>query len=260
MLWSEYNLNLPQFLDYTFLSQGFQTFIIKDKKDRTDNFIVTDASGSGASERTSFTSGVTLYRWAMKDIPEMKIENFTSSINNYKAKIEFQLSAFKHPLNYRSVMGSWEQLSKDLLEDDDFGKNLSTPNAWLSDVVKPLLQGAATEIEKAQRIYAFMRDNITCTSYYGLYTSQPLKNILKNKNGRVSEINLLLTAMLRYAGIEAHPVILSTKENGFTSAIYPLIISFRRLPLITKHICLMQAIHAWDLVSCHTIVTMAVQE
>ena len=127
-------MSLPQFLDYTFLSQGFLPFFIKDKKDRTNNFTVSDANGSGATERTSFSSGVTDYRWAMKDIPELKVENFTSSIDNFKAKIEFQLSAYKHPLNYRSIMSSWPQVSKGLLGDEDFGKNLSTANAWLGDV------------------------------------------------------------------------------------------------------------------------------
>lgn len=229
VLWSEYNLSLPQFLDYTFLSQGFITFFLKDKKDRVGNFSVNDNSGTSSSNRTTFTSGITDYRWAMKDIPELKVENFTSSIDNFKAKMEFQLSAYKDPLVYRSIMSSWQQVTKELLEDEDFGRNLSTGNLWLSDVVKPLLLGATTEMEKAQRIYAYLRDNITCTSHYGLYTSQPLKNILKSKNGRVSEINLLLTAMLRYADIQADPVILSTKENGFTYSVYPLLSRFNYL-------------------------------
>ncbi len=229
VLWSEYNLSLPHFLDYVFLSQGFLPFFLKDKKDRMQSFLITDINGSSASEHININSGVTDFRWAMKDIPEIKVENFTSSIDNYKAKIEFQLSAYKPPLQYKSVMSSWPQVSKDLLENEDFGRNLSTANSWLGDVVKPLLQGATTEMEKAQRIYAYMRDNITCTSHYGLYTSQPLKNILKSKNGRVSEINLLLTAMLRYGDIQSDPVILSTKENGFTYPVYPLLSRFNYL-------------------------------
>ena len=36
VLWSEYNLSLPEFLGYVFLSQGYQSFYIRDKKDRQD--------------------------------------------------------------------------------------------------------------------------------------------------------------------------------------------------------------------------------
>ncbi|MEJ7911710.1 MAG: DUF3857 and transglutaminase domain-containing protein [Chitinophagaceae bacterium] len=229
VLWSEYTVAIPQFLDYVFLSQGFVPFFSKGKKDRLGSYMVSDGTGAGATERSSFSCGVTEHRWAMKDIPELQEENFTSSIDNFRAKIEFQLAAFKDPLNYKSIMSTWQQVSKELLEDEDFGKNLSTANSWLGDVVKPLLVGAPSDLEKAQRIFAYMRDNITCTSHYGIHTSQPLKTIFKNKNGRVSEINLLLTAMLRYAGIDADPLILSTKENGFTYSMYPLLSRFNYL-------------------------------
>lgn len=120
-------------------------------------------------------------------------------------------------------MGTWEELAKDLLQDEDFGQSLGNANNWLSDVVNPLLQGATAEEEKAKRIFAYVRDNITCTSHDALYTSQTLKNVLKSKNGKVSEINLLLTAMLKYAGISADPVIMSTKDNGYTHAFYPIL-------------------------------------
>ncbi len=246
-LWSEYNLSLPQFFDYMFLSQGFIPFFVREKKDHTSDFVISDASGTGATERTSITAGVTDYRWAMKDIPQLKQENFTSSLNNYKAKIEFQLAAYKEPLVYKSVMGSWPQVSKELLADEDFGRNLSTANLWLGDVVKPLLEGATTDMEKARLIYAYVRDNITCTSHYGFYTSQPLKNIFKSKNGRVSEVNLLLTAMLRYAGLMADPVILSTKEHGFTYAMYPLLNKFNYLVAqltINRQTYMLDASHA----------------
>jgi hypothetical protein len=35
----------------------------------------------------------------------------------------------------------------------------------------------------------------------------------------VAEINLMLTAMLRYAGLDANPVLTSTRDNGI--AVFP---------------------------------------
>ncbi len=49
---------------------------------------------------------------------------------------------------------------------------------------------------------------------------------MKAKKGSVSEINLLLTAMLRYAGLQSYPVILSTTDHGFAWEYYPLITAF----------------------------------
>jgi hypothetical protein len=164
-LWSDFSLSVPEFFEYTFISQGFHPFFIRDKKDRAFNFSVSDTRGASASERVNFSSGVTDYRWVMKDVPELKKESFTSSLSNYISKIEFQLSALKHPLTYQNVMGSWADLTGKLLEHEDFGRNLSTNNNWLGDVIKPLLTGDKSELEKARRIYAYVQNNITCTGH-----------------------------------------------------------------------------------------------
>src|SRR4030095_15423019 len=96
----------------------------------------------------------------------------------------------------------------------------------MSDAVKSAIAGATNSMDKAKRIYAFVRDNFTCTDYSDLWLGQTLKNVLKTKNGTVAEINLLLTAMLRYAAVEADPVILSTKSHGNTYQFYPIMTKF----------------------------------
>lgn len=225
-LWSEYNASIPQFFEYAFLVSGFTSFDIKEKKDRVGYFSISEDNNATRTERYSFNSGVSDYRWVSKDVPSFKEEGFTSSAKNYISRIEFQLAALKDPLTYKNLLGTWDNVTKDLLEDEDFGKSLDNANVWMGDVVKPLLVNASSPLEKAKRIFGYVRDNTTCTNHDALYITQPLKNVLKAKNGRVSEINLLMTAMLKYAGIEADPVILSTKENGFVYTLYPMLSRF----------------------------------
>jgi hypothetical protein len=225
-LWSEYNVFMPEFFEYAFLSQGMQRYHINEKKENQSIYNIVDGNTTSASERFTLNAKVIHHKWVMKDIPALKEESFTSSIGNYTSKIDFQLSAFRHPLKYKNIMSNWMEVATQLLDDEDFGKHLSTNNGWLSDVVKPLLDGANTETEKAKRIFDYVRENFTSTGYGSIYISQPLKNCLKTKSGRVSDINMLLTAMLRYANIQAEPIILSTKSNGFTYPIYPLLNRF----------------------------------
>jgi acyl carrier protein len=45
---------------------------------------------------------------------------------------------------------------------------------------------------------------------------------MKARKGAVSDINLLLVAMLRYAGIKADPVILSTTQHGYAPEAFPM--------------------------------------
>lgn len=226
VLWSEYQLSVPQFFTYAFLSHGYHSFQISDKKNRTANFSVADSRSAGATERFSFSSGVTDYRWVMKDVPELKEESYTSSIKNHIARIEFQLSSQGDPLPPHDYRNTWPALVKALLESSYFGNALDNSNNWLSDDLKPLLAGASSETEKAKKIYAYVRDNFTCTDHSALWTAQSLKNVMKTKKGSVSEINLLLTAMMRYAGLKSDPVILSTTGHGYAMEYYPMTSAF----------------------------------
>jgi transglutaminase-like putative cysteine protease len=226
VLWSEYNLRLPEFLGYVFLTQGYRTYDINERKDNRVNFTVRDTRGAGATETLSFVANVTDYHWVMKGVPALKQESFTSTLKNHIAKIEFQLSDYRYPLTPQNIMGTWTKLSNDLLHAEYFGNGLDKNNGWLSDVVNPLVAGTKTDVEKAKKIYAYIRDNLTCTSYSATDLNQSLKNVLKTRNGTVAEINLLLIAMLKYANIQADPVILSTRSNGYTYSMYPIIDKF----------------------------------
>jgi hypothetical protein len=55
------------------------------------------------------------------------------------------------------------------------------------------------------------------------------KEVLKKKSGRVSEINLLLLAMLRHENIQSEPVLASLRSRGVVHAVYPLMDRFNYL-------------------------------
>lgn len=225
-LWSEYNLSLPDFFGYVFLTQGYKNYDIKDKKVSRGSFRVIDSRGAGSSEVYTLDANVSDYHWVIKNVPTLKEETYTSTINNHISKIEFQLSEYREPLVYRNIMGTWPKLAEDLMKSEYFGQQLTRDNGWLKDIVNPLVKGVTTKTEKAQRIFAYVRDNFTCTDHSDIYLDQTIKNLAKTKNGTVSEINLLLTAMLRYEDILADPVLLSTRSHGFTYEFYPIMSKF----------------------------------
>ncbi|MBI3139183.1 MAG: DUF3857 domain-containing protein [Sphingobacteriales bacterium] len=221
-LWSEYNVSIPEFLRYTILTRGYKTYDIAKKDTRSTFFVVVDNGGTGASERHQFNANVDDYRWVMRKVPALKEENFTSTLRNHLARIEFQLASQGPPLNFYNYVESWPKVAQRMLDDEDFGQKLSKDNGWMDDEMKLVTLGASTREEKARRIFAFVRGNFTCTDPSALYATQPLKNVYKSRNGSVAEINLLLTAMLRHEGIPASPVMLSTRSHGVSYELYPL--------------------------------------
>lgn len=222
-LWSEYNLSIPEFLGYVFLTQGYKKYDIYTNKDRMESFRVSDIRNVGSSDQFQFQANVNDYRWVIKNVPALKEEAFTSTIRNHISKIEFQLSEYRRPLEYTRVMGTWEKLAGDLMRDEDFGQQVTRDNGWLKEIINPMKSPGESKIDLARRIYYYVRDNFTVTGYNGIYTRQSLRNVMKTKTGTVAEVNLLLTAMLQHENINADPVILSTRSHGLSYSLYPVI-------------------------------------
>ena len=226
-LWSEYEVSIPNFLQYVTLSQGYLPFDVNTSNSTNTNFRVTIPGGAGRDEQVSFDDMVADHRWVIKNVPALKEEPFTTTVENYISKIEFQLSRYAFPNSMtKDIMGNWVTTSKELMKEDDFGADLSSGNGWLDEDMKAITKGAAEQGEKAQKIFAFVRDNFTCTSRGSFYSSAPIKTVFKNKNGDAAGLNLLLVAMLNHEHIRAEPVILSTRNHGFTHDFYPLITRF----------------------------------
>ncbi len=223
-LWSEYTVEIPQFLQYVSLSYGYQPFYINSQKIQNKSFNVLETNFTGLSDRYRFENPVSVRRMVMKDVPALKEESFTSSLSNHMARIEFQLAGYREPLKSQNIMGDWSSACTRLLEYDDFGSELYKSNSWLNEVVDAIAPKDSSELYKAKAIYNYVRTNFKSNGRNGIYLTKPgLKQVLKDKGGKVADINLLLTAMLRSAGLDAHAMILSTSDNGIANESYPVI-------------------------------------
>jgi hypothetical protein len=225
-LWSEYIARIPQCFNYVFLTQGYHPFHIKKQEMSYKTYSIIENNGAGSPTTYTMRANVHDHRWVMKDVPALKEERFITTLDNYTAKIQFQLSEYREPLVPRSVMGNWLTFSQDLLKSEYFGGAIDKPNNWLDDDIKAITAGSKTQLDKAKKIYAYVRDNFTCTNYNSFYINESLKTVFKKKNGTVGDINLLLIAMLKHENIMAEPVLLSTRGHGLTHEVYPLIDRF----------------------------------
>lgn len=215
-LWSEYTFAIPQFFFYHISSRGFAPLDIVESEKRDENF------GSSAAPISAL---VEYKRWVSKNVPELKTEPYTRSVRNHLSRLDFQLNAFQYPLEYKSFRSSWQEIAKNLLESEYFGKNLNSNNGWLKDEVKIIVGNETDPLKKAQKLYAYVRDDFKTTSQYGISMTDNLKAVFKAKKGNVCELNLLLTAMLRYIDLDAQPLMLSTAAHGYAIELFPVLTS-----------------------------------
>ncbi len=228
-LWSEYSVEIPEFYDFVFLQQGYLPFHIDSVKTSHDNFNITSHGSSADSRLSTYSFGANTVQhfWVVKDAVPLKDESFTTTLQNHVSKIEFQLSSIRYPERpVEPYLRDWYKVSEDLMKDEDFGEVLSHDNNWLKDDVKKAVDNEKDPLEKAKKIFAYVRDNFSCNDYSYRYLSQTPKKTLQLKKGNVVDINMLLAAMLQYAGFEVHPVLLSTRKHGKTLDVYPIMTKF----------------------------------
>lgn len=225
-LFSEYTVTIPEMYDYVFLKQDINGLLAtKTTVERVNYSMSFEENGpTGASEHANFSANATKHVWTAKDIPALKEESYTTALTNHITRIEFQLSAIKWPGEpVKPVLGNWEKFSEDLNKKENFGADLSKNNGYLGDIVDQLTAGLKDDTAKARRIYNYVRTNFTCTEHNRMYASKPLKTVFTSHNGNTADINLLLIAMLRRANLNADPLVLSTRNHGFTHQLYPLV-------------------------------------
>lgn len=247
--WSEYDIEIPEFYDYLPVTQGNTPYLWNSKEDGTQGKTVTF---SGDLERNRAVSNIvrgsaranwktTKYHWIQKDVPAFKTEKYMTSSNDYVTKVTFQLKGIYIPQLRQSMTvgnnttkaemtagpyfpfrNSWDKLGEDLLESENFGNAIDKKSATKEDVAKAIA-GKNAPKEKLSAIYDYIGKNFEKNDKESLQLSQSFNDLLKNKKGSASDLNILLCNMLRGAGLDASPVVISTRDNGRINRFYPLL-------------------------------------
>jgi hypothetical protein len=228
-LWSEYRVAIPEGRSYTILLQGTEKPINKGSQDFENKTVPFESVE---------------YYWVYKDVPSMKTETYTTTIENYISKIDLQLDGevankgYSSTNNYSSViwttsfLKSWEALGRYYFINHYLpllGEFYQIKPVFTK--VKPLLADCKTEKDTILTIYNYVKENIEWTGQIDMDISSEEKprDIFDKGKGTSGEINLSLFCLLHHFGVEAYPVLLSTRKHGKINHAHPFFASFNHV-------------------------------
>jgi len=148
------------------------------------------------------------YTWKVENLPPVKEEPYMGTPKDYMATLYFQLISFKNQWVYHKWINSWEELVKKMGEH--YEPFLDEKNQ-LKDI---LTVSYESKLDTAKVLYNYVREKIASNSRGGRYAEKRPREILKDMEGTGLEKNLLLINLLRTAGIEAYPLMISTRSHG----------------------------------------------
>jgi transglutaminase-like putative cysteine protease len=199
--YSAYDITIPEYFVFSVSSVKRQEMERLDNKDGIDTWYI------------------------MRNVPALKDEPYSSGRDTYLQRIEFQLAKIIAPDFNKEYRDTWPKLNEELLKDDDFGGVLKK-NIQIDDEILTKLSGLNSIKEKVRTAYKYVQSNIQWNGRYGKYSDNGIKEAWEKKNAGITDINFILIKLLRAAGINAKPLLASTKDHGTVNTSYPFLNQF----------------------------------
>ncbi|MEO9571643.1 MAG: DUF3858 domain-containing protein [Polaribacter sp.] len=174
----------------------------------------------GIGEGTCATSSYGMY-----NIPAFKEEEYMLSKKNYISKISFDIKSIT---SYRGVVENltttWKQADKSLKKR--FFNNQTSKKSFFKKNLPDSILSITNNLEKAKNIYRFIQNHYTWNEKYWSNKDAKVKQAFDNKTGDIGEINLSLYNSLKAAEIETKLAVLSTRNNGIPTKLFPVIYDY----------------------------------
>jgi transglutaminase-like putative cysteine protease len=215
--WSEYRvMHLANFA-YSSISRGYELFYINE---------VTPTTKVVAAAAQSYTgkpiANCNMMRYVLKDAPAVRKESYMACPDDYKNKVEIQLAQYAlRGGGVKKLGNNWPDFVKDLHESKWFGKRIEVSGS-VKKIASEITAGLTEPEEKVKALYNWVSQSIVWDKDERMYPGLKMDEVISQKKGNSADINLLLVSLLRSAGIESDPFILSTRSNGRIQDLYPI--------------------------------------
>ncbi|HLN95534.1 MAG TPA: transglutaminase domain-containing protein [Flavobacterium sp.] len=218
----EYTTDLPNMYVYKVLTSGFIDIKTEAKYiDGHQNY----EDKHGQTRFMNYNQLHTVY--SAHNVPPLVEETYVDNMENYRGKITHELEVVRFDGEPdKDFSRTWEGVVKRIYKDRNFGEQLNVTDYFMTDLHR-LVDDTDDTTVRMNRVFAFLRDRMNWDGKFQFWTDRKLAEAYSERTGSSGEINLILCAMLRMAGIEANPVLLSTVKNGI--AVYPNVTAFNHI-------------------------------
>lgn len=211
-VYSEYVVETIPFYTYSWIMQGSNKFHKKQS--------YVEKGSEKVFAGVNYKDMVN--EFVMIDVPAFTNEDYITSINDYIIKIDFQLSKISYPNGrVEEIMTTWPELIEEYEDHVDFGKFIKKCQKLAPKLMDAKAWDGKTKEEKFESVLDYVKTNYSWNNYNGKYASKTANNLVKDKYGNAADLNLFTIGLLRAAGIETYPVLISTRNHGQVKHGYP---------------------------------------
>lgn len=165
--------------------------------------------------------------FSMRNLPGVPDEVYMDSRKDYLQKVELQLASYNSRGYKDKFVSSWPEAVKELTESESFGKAIRNFSAGDDEVKKAMT--LVDPYERMAYLYGIVKTRFSWNGYVGIYSSDRLKKSWDAKKGSAQELNMILTSMLKSAGLNASPMLVSERDHGKVDVNLPYLSQFNKV-------------------------------
>ncbi len=215
---SEFNASILGNFDYNFRLFGYHP-LSKNFQSVKKNCMYIPNFGSG---------GCALYSLSMDLIPAFVEEKHMTSKDNYRSRLVWDLKSFTNLYNrankYTNTWADADETLKKRFLDNQIDKE-----RYFKRKLPENILSIKNKLTKAKAIYKYIQKSLFWDKTNRSLREIDIKNVFKEKNGSADALNLILYNSLKASGLETNIVVLSTRENGLITKVYPNVKDFNYL-------------------------------
>ena len=220
-VYSEFHAEIPGYFKYNRTLVGNHKLKVNNAEIKKKCFYPTSLSIVSAD--------CEVLTYAMQYVPAFKEEDYMLSLNNYIARIDFQLEETLDIDGGKTYYTkSWETVDKEFKSDKNIGKQ-ARKNNYFKNRLPEHIVNISNKTERAKAVYSYIQNHYTWSGSYRFFQNVDVKEAFDKKSGSISEINLALVNALNAADIDTNFALLSTRDNGIPTKNYAVISDFNYL-------------------------------
>ncbi len=211
----------PEYFVYNTKIKGHLPVPIKKERNpRTINYtyterVMTPSSGfQNVRGSSSLDFREDISNIELVNVPAIKDEPFSGNIDNYMSGIRYELShTTNSSFTTEKYANNWESVVEKIFSYSSFGDQI-IKTKYFKKEIDELISSTSNTTERVKLIFSYAKNKIKWNGEYRIYTDVGVKRAYELGVGNVAEVNLCLVAMLKYAGIDTSPVLVSTVNHG----------------------------------------------
>jgi hypothetical protein len=164
----------------------------------------------------------------MNNLAGITDEPYMDSKRDYLSRLELQMVYSGSGIDHERFVGSWPELTLQLLRDEDFGKQLDHSIGGTDYIVKKAMEISDEKI-RIDFLFNEVQRTMSWDNYIGIYAKDRLKTAWEKRRGSAAEINLILINLLQSADIKTTPLLVSDRFHGKVNTSQPFINQFSKV-------------------------------